>query len=104
MSQRYQDTHIASGTDDQQVALSPDELESGVRSRNKTNGDFTSSETATLGQSVGYSGPAPKLASKSFTTWPLAIWFIMSSEFCERYVHLALRLPKFVSWVPSPLI
>lgn len=104
MSQRYQETHSASGADDQQVALSPDELESGVRSRNMANGDFITSETATLGQSIGYSGPAPKLASKSFTTWPLAIWFIMSSEFCERYVTFVSRLPMLAFWPLLPLL
>ena len=105
MSQRYQSASDASDADAQQVALSPDELESGVHRRNTTNGDFTSVDGATVGQSLGYSGPAPKLASKSFKTWPIAIWFIMSSEFCERCVGLrfldskpcAITISRFLS-------
>jgi hypothetical protein len=72
--------------DFEQVALSPDDLELGVHKRHKQEGDLIASEDKTGPNDLTFSGPPPKLASKSFFTWPVAIWFIMSSEFCERFV------------------
>lgn len=42
-------------------------------------------------KSKSYTGRAPKYATKALRTWPVYIWFIMSSEFCERYEKLKAK-------------
>lgn len=88
---------------DTQVVLTPTDVEVGVHSRN-TGLDVSPSLIGKDDDSLtdlSYSGPAPRVASKSFFTWPVAIWFIMSSEFCERYEFSSPFQPS-ISLLPRP--
>ena len=71
--------------DSQQVTLSPDDLDVELHRRQTKGSDFGHESVNPASEALSYDGPAPRLAQKSFSTWPVAIWFIMSSEFCERY-------------------
>jgi dipeptide/tripeptide permease len=84
--------------DSQQVTLSPDDLDVELHRRQTKGSDFGHESVNPASEALSYDGPAPRLAQKSFSTWPVAIWFIMSSEFCERFSFYGLKaiLPEFL--------